>query len=392
MPFGIRKFLKAKKLDRDTGVCKPKKLKIWRKLTLRSASTKRSGSHRQEEMFPRRARNGVHQNAKNQRRSYSSAARRNRSKTISGTPMQVRAIKEWRLLQSLQMTRSFRRSGRRRRKGLEKGHWQPNSSRNTCSICGDAFEFFGNHKHHCRLCGSIVCDDCSTGRDYFEGVKAKQRICDQCIDSTAKDVMSLWGFNGINGSRVREQSCTGGTHVRKVSSGEKNVPEHTESLAVRLARQAMQAGRISQAEFEAVVVGDARIASQSGADPKEVGHIECIVASEPGMGRQGDAFDESTDETLKPLPASASADVRPRFIGVDAMDRLNSGAYRPWDAFSIDGLCNPGASMLGDSLSAALIHARRKRFGCRKWQKLWNIQQAMQGLQLFKSAVNDSQH
>ena len=40
------------------------------------------------------------------------------------------------------------------------GPWAPDNSRNTCSICGDAFTLF-NRRHHCRCCGQLVCSDCS---------------------------------------------------------------------------------------------------------------------------------------------------------------------------------------------------------------------------------------
>lgn len=38
--------------------------------------------------------------------------------------------------------------------------WQPDESVDTCTDCGNAFEW-SNPKHHCRLCGLIFCDSCS---------------------------------------------------------------------------------------------------------------------------------------------------------------------------------------------------------------------------------------
>ncbi|HMR29799.1 MAG TPA: FYVE zinc finger domain-containing protein [Geminicoccaceae bacterium] len=40
------------------------------------------------------------------------------------------------------------------------GGWAPDNSRNSCSICGDAFTLF-HRRHHCRCCGQLVCADCS---------------------------------------------------------------------------------------------------------------------------------------------------------------------------------------------------------------------------------------
>jgi hypothetical protein len=43
------------------------------------------------------------------------------------------------------------------------GAWAPDTSRTTCSICGDTFTFL-NRRHHCRCCGQLVCGDCSPNR------------------------------------------------------------------------------------------------------------------------------------------------------------------------------------------------------------------------------------
>jgi hypothetical protein len=51
------------------------------------------------------------------------------------------------------------------------GAWAPDTSRTTCSICGDAFTFV-NRRHHCRCCGQLVCGACSpTRRAVVGGVR-----------------------------------------------------------------------------------------------------------------------------------------------------------------------------------------------------------------------------
>jgi hypothetical protein len=49
--------------------------------------------------------------------------------------------------------------------------WQPDTSH--CSRCRKEFGLF-LWPHHCRLCGKVVCDDCSKGR------LQEQRVCDHC--------------------------------------------------------------------------------------------------------------------------------------------------------------------------------------------------------------------
>lgn len=60
-----------------------------------------------------------------------------------------------------------------------RSHWVPKSSRRTCANCRRAFKLFAG-KHHCRLCGEVVCKACSGKRILFQ--KKSVRACDDCID------------------------------------------------------------------------------------------------------------------------------------------------------------------------------------------------------------------
>lgn len=60
-----------------------------------------------------------------------------------------------------------------------RSHWVPKSSRSTCANCRRAFKLFAG-KHHCRLCGEVVCKSCSGKRILFQ--KKGVRACDDCID------------------------------------------------------------------------------------------------------------------------------------------------------------------------------------------------------------------
>lgn len=44
--------------------------------------------------------------------------------------------------------------------------WQPDHEVRACPTCSRAFKLWFR-KHHCRLCGQIRCDDCSSNQDYL---------------------------------------------------------------------------------------------------------------------------------------------------------------------------------------------------------------------------------
>lgn len=63
--------------------------------------------------------------------------------------------------------------------------WVPDAVAKQCGRCKKGFGFF-LRKHHCRMCGQIFCNACSTGREllpteYAYG-DAPQRVCDGCAN------------------------------------------------------------------------------------------------------------------------------------------------------------------------------------------------------------------
>ncbi|EOD13637.1 hypothetical protein EMIHUDRAFT_49505, partial [Emiliania huxleyi CCMP1516] len=42
----------------------------------------------------------------------------------------------------------------------EEPGWVPNNERRGCNICQKKFGLL-RRKHHCRLCGEVICGDCS---------------------------------------------------------------------------------------------------------------------------------------------------------------------------------------------------------------------------------------
>lgn len=61
--------------------------------------------------------------------------------------------------------------------------WQPDSTANNCTICNCEFSLL-NRRHHCRMCGKLVCGNCSPHRVVLPNIDtSKQRICVQCFEA-----------------------------------------------------------------------------------------------------------------------------------------------------------------------------------------------------------------
>ena len=64
--------------------------------------------------------------------------------------------------------------------------WEPDCSRCDCTACHRRFSFFFR-RHHCRNCGRLFCDDCSTRFVALphRGYHHCARVCDGCYGQVA---------------------------------------------------------------------------------------------------------------------------------------------------------------------------------------------------------------
>eukprot|EP01117_Protostelium_nocturnum_P010394 TRINITY_DN3739_c0_g1_i1.p2 TRINITY_DN3739_c0_g1~~TRINITY_DN3739_c0_g1_i1.p2 ORF type:complete len:431 (+),score=119.20 TRINITY_DN3739_c0_g1_i1:418-1710(+) len=60
----------------------------------------------------------------------------------------------------------------------ESNNWMEDGDATHCPLCNVAFTLF-KRKHHCRRCGGIFCNKCSTSRHFIHMQPA--RICDSCV-------------------------------------------------------------------------------------------------------------------------------------------------------------------------------------------------------------------
>ncbi|RHY23888.1 hypothetical protein DYB36_006493 [Aphanomyces astaci] len=62
--------------------------------------------------------------------------------------------------------------------------WVQNAARSSCAICDLAFQFVLRTRHHCRMCGEVICRKCNTKVDVPTGFGMKQlrvRVCVHCL-------------------------------------------------------------------------------------------------------------------------------------------------------------------------------------------------------------------
>lgn len=75
--------------------------------------------------------------------------------------------------------------------------WTPDAERSTCQKCDAMFSLIFR-RHHCRSCGDVVCDNCSTHRFLLLHLDTKKevRVCDACYKTLS------------GGSEIKRRSST----------------------------------------------------------------------------------------------------------------------------------------------------------------------------------------
>ena len=87
--------------------------------------------------------------------------------------------------------------------------WTPDDATNFCEYCHSEFTWY-RWRHHCRMCGRLVCHDCSRYKDYVVGYSDnKVRTCQEChiakesVKKKGNQVTSIYSGN-FNAKRFRD--------------------------------------------------------------------------------------------------------------------------------------------------------------------------------------------
>ena len=101
---------------------------------------------------------------------------------------------------------------------VDRAQWIPDRLRSRCFKCAEPFTM-GKRRHHCRICGEVVCDGCSPYR-----VRGK-RTCSKC-------------YGAFSGPRLSGKKSTAQlieqAQVKKISATASSLTSYTESLLRRI--------------------------------------------------------------------------------------------------------------------------------------------------------------
>ncbi|ORX81311.1 hypothetical protein K493DRAFT_95172 [Basidiobolus meristosporus CBS 931.73] len=91
--------------------------------------------------------------------------------------------------------------------------WVPDSEASNCACCNEPFNPVTRRRHHCRLCGKVICHGCSSKRFVIPGKYGDdyriERICDPCYnvkfdDQTQQDFSAAPPAQRVKNKRIKE--------------------------------------------------------------------------------------------------------------------------------------------------------------------------------------------
>ena len=67
-------------------------------------------------------------------------------------------------------------------KSCDKIDWQKDSLYTSCQLCNIEFRMLNHRRHHCRCCGILTCDDCSSAYITYLNEIKPVRTCIKCVN------------------------------------------------------------------------------------------------------------------------------------------------------------------------------------------------------------------
>eukprot|EP00939_MAST-03C_sp_MAST-3C-sp1_P001427 g1427.t1 len=137
--------------------------------------------------------------------------------------------------------------------------WTNDNESPVCLLCSAAFSLF-LRRHHCRVCGRLVCDKCSQGRvKCKKGSFKADRACDRCVVSLFLDppqakasaAVSTSGSCHRNMSRKEQIKCETMNRLKEVLRARRGLVETARSYEAQISRQRRALARCREQYIDA---------------------------------------------------------------------------------------------------------------------------------------------
>ena len=142
--------------------------------------------------------------------------------------------------------------------------WAHDASSSSCPLCAAPFTL-SRRRHHCRCCGTIACNSCSSTRALLRGSAKPARVCTGCVHSGAADA----------GAR---EAATGGDAALRTGSGAAPPATHF-WIAGLCGEEELPTVEAELAAFSRCVEGGARVllVLENPFSPAPLSHAMCLA-------------------------------------------------------------------------------------------------------------------
>jgi len=211
----------------------------------------------------------------------------------------------------------------------------PDEQSSNCTLCNASFSIF-NRRHHCRLCGILVCNNCSKHRMRVGGKQEPQRVCTRCVEKVSAHRASQSGQAApgmppkksradLPGNMPRPELRMSSTSVASATGASTNgsISSQSSASANTLAPPVM----LSQAQASAVSGGSA-----SSSSPAVVVSHEPFEVATRGSGMSITARSDAGDfQIVNGVPKAVEA------LYDYTAQESNELSFHAFDVISISG-------------------------------------------------------
>ncbi|EGT45504.1 hypothetical protein CAEBREN_13026 [Caenorhabditis brenneri] len=189
-----------------------------------------------------------------------------------------------------------------------------------CYRCRSVFTVF-TRKHHCRACGQIFCDKCSSREMALPqfGIEKEVRVCETCYEKKVAE--------------IRERYPALKKHLAAVAAGKKAASVNTDSEADRATKEKL----LKEKEEEDLALAIA--ISQSEAEAKEKEKQNSLYSMYNGIKPETEfvGYKGAAETSSAPPADDTASDPLARYLNRDYWQQKKEGKVEEWAGASTMG-------------------------------------------------------